>query len=235
MLESSSAWLTPLREQCAVAQLCDGRRCEEDLIPGKKGDLPIELSTSSATQRGAEDTSVDNQPHERSAAANASSSASVRSSISRTSAVASVGAAVNSSADRSRGSNDVPCGTPRRPSAALLMVRFYVRDARPNAMTSRDTPSGPNHARRNVTSDRITGRAIRVLRAPRERLHANGSARTRLSGTRPGSAVAALASKRLALESCAYVLWRFRGTAIVRTREEPPDPLDQGLHHRSQP
>lgn len=125
LLESTTAQLAPPCDQRAVAQLSDGRCSEEELIPSERGHLSIELGTSAATQRSAEDAGVDDQPHGRRAAANASSSRSVSSSISRASVVASVGAAANWSADSSRGSKDVPCGA-GRPSAALLIRRFYV-------------------------------------------------------------------------------------------------------------
>jgi hypothetical protein len=97
----------------AVSQFSDGGSGEKDLIAGEQFNLMLEVGTASPTERGAEHAGVDNESHDRSAEANASSSSIVRSSITRRSADGSTGAAASSSSVRSRSNNVLPCGTSR--------------------------------------------------------------------------------------------------------------------------
>ena len=82
--------------------------------------VSLERLSMPPAERRAGDTRVDDQPHDVTAAANASSSSSVRPSIRRASTEASTGAATNSSDVRSRGNKLVPCGMSRRLFAASL-------------------------------------------------------------------------------------------------------------------
>jgi hypothetical protein len=94
----------------AVAKLGDRHGGEEQLIASEALDRFIEVSAASPAQRGAEHAGIDDQPHDRIAAANTSSSSWDSSSINNASAEASTGAAINCSAVRSRGNCVAPCG-----------------------------------------------------------------------------------------------------------------------------
>ena len=89
--------------------------------------VSLERLSTPPAERRAEDTRVDDQPHDVTAAANASSSSSVRPSISKASTESRTGAASNSSDVRSRGNKLVPCGTSRRSFAASLTAKLYRR------------------------------------------------------------------------------------------------------------
>jgi hypothetical protein len=81
-LELVATQLTPLGDDRAVAQLGDSDDGEEELLTAKRADVAIENGTAPAAESGAEHARVDDQPHDISAAAKASSSSSVTSTSS---------------------------------------------------------------------------------------------------------------------------------------------------------
>ena len=126
LFQSRSSSIAPTGHKRSVAQLGDGGCGEEDLVAGQELDLLVELGAPPAAQRGTEDARVDGKSHGRIAAAKASSSTSVRSSINNASADARAGAAASCSAVKSRGSRAVPCGTSLRSFAAVLTEPIVV-------------------------------------------------------------------------------------------------------------
>lgn len=90
-----AALVFPAGDERAVAKLGDGDGSEEDLVAGHETDLALEAGPSASADGRAEDTGVDEDPHDSSAAANASSSSSSSdsSSISSESIDSSTGAA----------------------------------------------------------------------------------------------------------------------------------------------
>lgn len=112
LLEPSATGSSPLRHERAVTQFSDRHSSEEQLVACQIPDVLSKVRPPSSAQRGAEHAGVDNQPHDRIAAANASSSSSDRSSISNASAEVSTGAATNCSVVRSGGNSALPCGAP---------------------------------------------------------------------------------------------------------------------------
>jgi len=106
--------------------------------------VSLERLSMPPAERRAGDTRVDDQPHDVTAAANASSSSSVRPSISKASTESRTGAASNSSDVRSRGNKLVPCGTSRRSFAASLTAKLCRRSRR---RTSRELVAESPHPR----------------------------------------------------------------------------------------
>lgn len=93
LLQPLSALVSPAGDECAVAELRDGDRCEEHLMSGHEPDLWFEAGASAPADGRAEDAGVDEDPHDSRAAAKASSSSSERSSTNRSSIESSTGAA----------------------------------------------------------------------------------------------------------------------------------------------
>lgn len=108
--EALAALLAPLCDQCSVSQFANRCGCEEELVASHEADERLESSPPPGTERGAEHAGVDNDSHVLMAAANASSSSSVKPSMRRASNDSRTGASESSSVVRSRASNDVPCG-----------------------------------------------------------------------------------------------------------------------------
>ena len=90
-------------------------------MPGKSGDVILELGAATSAESGTEHAGVDDERHESSAAANASSSPAERSSINSDSMDARLGAERTSAGVRSRASSMVPWGTSSPWFAALLI------------------------------------------------------------------------------------------------------------------
>jgi len=93
LLEPLSALVSPAGDEGAVAQLGDSDGGEEDLVAGHEPDLCFEAGPSASADGRAEDAGVDEDPHDLSAAAKASSSSSESPSISNESIESSTGAA----------------------------------------------------------------------------------------------------------------------------------------------
>lgn len=104
--EALAALLAPLCDQCSVSQFADCCGCEEELVACPEADERLESCSAS----GAEHAGVDDDSHALMAAANASSSSSVKPSMRRASNDSRTGASESSSVVRSRASSDVPCG-----------------------------------------------------------------------------------------------------------------------------
>ena len=128
----------------------------------KRGDVGIEGWSPSLTQGGAEYAGVDNEPHDSSAAAKASSSSSDRSSISRASTDSNTGALSSSSEVMARGNKVSPCVVSPRLRAASLMRRAYP----PSRVPPGDKPA--LHGRTYPGSGRRLSRRGRSSRLPRE-------------------------------------------------------------------
>lgn len=92
LLEPSASRLSPPRNHRPVAKLGDGDGGQEDLLPDHPSHVRFKVGAATETQRGAEHARVDDNPHASSAAANASSSSSVRPSINNVSSEAITGA-----------------------------------------------------------------------------------------------------------------------------------------------
>jgi len=90
--EPLAALVSPACDEGAVANLGDGDSGEEDLLAGHETDLRFEAGASAAVDGRAEDAGVDEDPHDSSAAAKASSSSSDGSSITKASIESSTGA-----------------------------------------------------------------------------------------------------------------------------------------------
>ncbi len=93
LLQPLAALISPTGDERAVAELGNGAGGEEDLVAGHETDLGLDAGAAASADGRAEDAGVDEDPHDSSAAANASSSASERSSISRESIESSTWAA----------------------------------------------------------------------------------------------------------------------------------------------
>ena len=126
-LNSSPSRIAPLGDDGSIAEFGDRHDREEELVVAQCLDVRFKRLSTSPAERRAEDARVDDQPHDVTAAANASSSSSVRPSISKASTESRTGAASNSSDVRSRGNKLVPCGTSRRSFAASLTAKLYRR------------------------------------------------------------------------------------------------------------
>lgn len=137
---------TPLGDDGSIAQFCHRGGREEDLIAAERSDLRLEHVARSATQRGAEDPRINDKSHDEMAAANASASASERSSIKSRSTEARVGAPASCSGVRSLGIRLTPRGSPPGTRAASLM-RAIVTPRRRHAQDvtergqNRDSPT----------------------------------------------------------------------------------------------
>ncbi len=118
----------------AVPQFRDSDRGQKQLVTLKRSYMRFERWPSPPTQRSAEHAGIDNQSHDASAAENASSSSSERSSITKSSIDANEGAAASCSALRSRASLVTPRGVSTRSCAASV--------TRPRIQRSRDNKNG---------------------------------------------------------------------------------------------
>lgn len=124
-LEAGAACVTPLCDEGPVAKLGNGLHGEEQLVARQSSDKCVEAGSPASTERCAEDSGVDDEPHEESAAAKASSSSSVSSSMSNASSDTNTGAAASSSSVRSRGRRSAPWGPWRSRGTALLTAQGY--------------------------------------------------------------------------------------------------------------
>lgn len=108
--EALAALLAPVCDQCSVSQFADCCSCQEELMACHEADERLESCSASRAERRAEHAGVDDDSHVLMAAANASSSSSVKPSMRRASNDSRTGASESSSVVRSRASSDVPCG-----------------------------------------------------------------------------------------------------------------------------
>ncbi|MGI8984622.1 MAG: hypothetical protein ACR2HM_08850 [Acidimicrobiales bacterium] len=93
LLQAAATLETPAGHQRSAAELGNGDRGEEDLVAAHDSDLGVEPGAPASADGRAEDPGVDEDPHDSSAAANASSSSSDKSSINSASIDANTGAA----------------------------------------------------------------------------------------------------------------------------------------------
>jgi hypothetical protein len=91
-LQLLAALVTPAGDDGAVADFGDGDGGNEDLVASHEPHLRLEAGAPTSTDGRAEDAGVDEDPHDSSAAANASSSSSESSSINSASIESSTGA-----------------------------------------------------------------------------------------------------------------------------------------------
>lgn len=109
LLETDGDGSRPNGDDRAVPEPSDGHRGEDELLTRQAADVMLEIVRATPAQCGAEHAGVDNESQESIASANASSSSSYRSSISRLSSEPRTGAERSCSEVRSRGNRVVPC------------------------------------------------------------------------------------------------------------------------------
>ena len=175
LFQAVTSGLGPAGDQCTVAKLADGHCGDEYLVPGHELDVWLQASAASFAERGAEDAGVYDDPHEPSAAANASSSSSSRSSMSRASMETITRAARSCSSVRSPGSRASPWGTSSAWCAALLTAQSLHRRSTvvPGRASTRPGEQEPAFQRgraprkRRRRQRRSTGDEPEASRAPR--------------------------------------------------------------------
>jgi hypothetical protein len=122
VLKLASPGLAPLGHDRSVSKFGHRDGAKKELMADERGDLTIKEGSTTTADCSTEHARVDNQPHDISATANASSSSSSRSTTSASSD-SKTGAPDNSSEVRSGGSIPTPCDRSEGDKAPSLIPR----------------------------------------------------------------------------------------------------------------